>query len=266
LLLLSVPLGVFSLFSAALAFFTIAEPAFAPKRETVTMKSTGSTSSLLALPSVSPNVKGKSDLKSAIQGLRSGLASYVSLFYISSVLFSLATALFNTSFVPAMSAFSITQGVVFGVLLTGTIVQVIAFRFVGAYVVKLPLVTSTVQGCILRSFTYAAIGVAAVITEGPSFVIPALVLYPLAVGVSYAIYITSSSTIMFNIVQNRNPGSGLGVYSAVTGVAAMVGSILSGFISVYLGYYVTFAAAGALAFLAAVVALRLKTAGFGLTP
>jgi len=43
----------------------------------------------------------------------------------------------------------------------------------------------------------------------------------------------------------------LGVYSALVGLATMVGSFISGFVSFYLGYFVTFAVSGILVICAA---------------
>ena len=89
------------------------------------------------------------------------------------------------------------------------------------------------------------------------FAIPALVLYPVAAGVAFAVYYTSSNTMMFTTVQSKSAGAALGVYSAVVGISAMGGSFVSGFISVYTGYYTTFILSGVLLFAAVAVVGRL---------
>ena len=118
--------------------------------------------------------------------------------------------------------------------------------------------TSSVQGLMLRGWSYFAIGVAALLLSWPYVAASALILYPVAGGVAYAIYYTSSNTMMFNTVQGKTAGSSLGVYSAVVGLAAMSGSLVSGFISVYLGYYTTFILAGVILFATVGVVGRLR--------
>jgi TM2 domain-containing membrane protein YozV len=52
--------------------------------------------------------------------------------------------------------------------------------------------------------------------------------------------------MVFNTVAgHRGNGYSLGVYSALVGIATMVGSLISGLASFYLGFGVTFLLAGA---------------------
>jgi len=57
---------------------------------------------------------------------------------------------------------------------------------------------------------------------------------------AYAIYYTSSNTMIFNTLGAKNQGSRLGVYSALVGVATMIGSFVSGYFSFYFGFLATF--------------------------
>lgn len=257
LLLLSIPLSIFSLASAALAVLTISEPPFVLERETLVMRKPSFFSRLLASPVMFLTIPKLSDFRRVFRGLRSGLTNYVPLFYISTVLFYLSSGLFNTSFVPAMASFGISKSGIFAVILAGMVVQTVAFQFAGRYIQTRSLVISTAQGLLLRGFSYAAMGAAAVFASGALFLTPTLVLYPLAAGVAFAVYYTSSNTMVFNTVQKKNPGSSLGVYSAVVGLAATVGSFVSGPISVYSGFYVTFTIAGVLLYAAVFVISRL---------
>ena len=250
LILLSVPLGFFALASAALSVVTISEPAFIFERESVAMRRSSFFSRLLTLPVFFIRAPKASDFTRVFRGLRSSLTSYVPLFYISTILFYLSSGLFNTSFVPAMSAFSLTEVEVFAVILVGMAAQTLAFQWAGPYVSAQSLVTTSAQGLLLRGWSYIVIGAAALLLTGPLFIVPALVMYPVAGGIAFAVYYTSSNTMMFNTVQRKNPGAALGVYSAVVGIATMGGSLASGFISVYLGFYTTFVLAGVLLFAA----------------
>ena len=257
LISLTLPFGVFALASAALSVVTIREPAFTFEKESVALRKSSLFSRLLALPIFFVKVPKASDFTRVFRGLRSSLTSYVPLFYISTVLFYLSSGLFNTSFVPAMSAFSLTEFEIFAVILVGMVTQVLAFQFAGRYVENQSLVTTSAQGLLLRGWTYIIIGAAAWLLTDQLFILPALVMYPVGAGIAFAVYYTSSNTMMFNTIQRKNPGAALGVYSAVVGLAATAGSLASGFISVYVGFYTTFVLAGSLLFAAVWIVARL---------
>ena len=264
LIMLSIPFGVFALASAALSVTTIPEPAFTFERETVALRKSSFFSRLLTHPVFFIKPPKASDFTRVFRGLRSSLTSYVPLFYISTVLFYVSSGLFNTSFVPAMSAFSLTHVETFTVILAGAAVQTLAFQGAGRYVSAQSLVTTSAQGLLARGWSYIVIGAAALLLAGPFFIVPALVMYPIAGGIAFAVYYTSSNTMMFNTVQRKNAGTALGVYSAVVGIATMGGSLASGFISVYLGFYTTFVLAGVLLFVAVGIIAQLpKSPGTG---
>jgi MFS family permease len=257
LIFLFVPLSAFALVSAGMALVLIHEPKFVLERETVALRKPSLISRLRANPVFFPRIPSGSDFRRAFRGLRTGLLSYVPLFYISTILFYLSAGLFNTSLVPAMHFYSMPDQEVFAVILVGMVVQTLAFQRAGEFVSKRSLVRSSAQGLLLRGWSYLAIGIAALLVSGPLFAVSALVFYPLAGGVAYAVYYTSSNTMMFNTVKGRTAGAALGVYSAIVGLATMAGSFVSGFISVYVGYYATFVLAGVTLFATMWVVSRL---------
>jgi MFS family permease len=261
LILLSIPLGTFSLASAVLAFATISEPAFVFERETIVRRRSSFFSRFLALPLMFLSIPGLLDFRRLFRGLRFSLTSYLPLFYISTVFFYLSSGIFNTSLVPALSTFSISTGEVFAVILSGMVAQTLAFQYAGRYFERRSLASGSIQGLLLRGGSYVLFGVFALVAAGPAYVVPALILYPLAAGVAFAAYYISTYTMMFNVVQTENAGSALGVYSAVIGLATLAGSLASGFISVFVGFHVTFISAGLLLFLAAAVVAKLPASG-----
>jgi MFS family permease len=254
---LFVPMGAFALTSSGLALVMIREPEFVLERETVALRKPSLFSRLRANPVFFLGIPSGADFRRAFRGLRSGLTSYLPLFYLSTIIFYISAGLFNTSFVPAMHLFSMPDQEVFAVILVGMVVQTLAFQRSGEFVNRRSLITSSIQGLLLRGWSYVAIGAAALLVSGPLFAASAFLFYPLAGGVAYAVYYTSSNTMMFNTVKAKTAGSALGVYSAVVGLASMAGAFASGFISVYAGYYVTFVIAGVLLFVAMGVVARL---------
>jgi MFS family permease len=219
LIILFVPMGGLAVASSVLALATISEPEFVLERETVALRKPSFFSRLRANPVFFVGMPGRSDFTRAFRGLRSSLTSYVPLFYISTIFFYISSGLFNTSFVPSMHFFSLPDQLVFAVILAGMVVQTLAFQVAGNYISKRSLVSTSVQGLILRGWSYLAIG-AAVILVPASYFVPTLILYPIAGGVAFAIYYTASNTMMFNTVQGKSSGAALGVYSAVVGIAS----------------------------------------------
>lgn len=258
LILLSIPFGALSLVSAVLALVMIREPRFVLERETIVLRRPSFFSRLLALPLMFLSIPNVSDFKRAFRGLRYGVTSYIPLLYISIICFYLSSGIFNTSYVPAMSRFSLTNEEIFGVILSGMIVQTIAFQYIGRYIGRRSLAAVTTAGLLLRTISYLGSGIFAFVLAQHLYVVPALVLYPLGAGIAYAVYYTASNTMIFNSVKG-NPGSTLGVYSAIVGTATFVGSILSGFISIYLGFYATFVIGGLLLIPAIGITLRLRS-------
>lgn len=250
LILLFIPMGVLSMLSTILSLAMISEPAFVLERETVVRRRPSFFSRLLTNPIFFLFFPSASDFRRAFRGLRSSLTRQVPLFYISTVLFYASSGLFNTSFIPAMHVFSMPDQQVFGVILAGMAVQTLAFRGAGRFIGARSLISTSIQGLMLRGWSYVGIGAAALFLTGPVFMVPALLLYPLAGGIAFAIYYTSANTMMFTTVQSKSAGAALGVYSAVVGISAMVGALVSGFISVELGYSSTFIISGILLFAA----------------
>ncbi|HEV2137623.1 MAG TPA: hypothetical protein VGR53_02145 [Nitrososphaerales archaeon] len=257
LTLLFIPLGVFGLVSAGLAVSLIPDSHVVFERENVALRRPSLFSRLLANPVFFISVPRLSDFRRAFRGLRSSLTSYVPLFYVSTILFYFSSGLFNTSFVPSMQNVGISGQGVFAVILAGMVVQTLTFQGAGKFIGSRPLVATSIQGLFLRGLSYAALGASTLLVASPLFIGPAIVFYPLASGIAFALYYTSSNTMMFNTVQGKRPGAALGVYSAVVGIAAMAGSLISGFISVYLGFYTTFVLAGALLFAAVAVVTQI---------
>jgi MFS family permease len=117
IVLLAIPLGLCAMASAVLALVSIKEPGLLLERETIVRRQQSFSSWLLSIPLQFLKVPRLVDFRRVFRGLRFELTSYVPLFYISTVLFYLSSGIFNTSFVPALSAASLTDGQGFAVKL-----------------------------------------------------------------------------------------------------------------------------------------------------
>ncbi|MCW1301737.1 MAG: hypothetical protein OH316_01205, partial [Candidatus Parvarchaeota archaeon] len=63
----------------------------------------------------------------------------------------------------------------------------------------------------------------------------------LVAGIGYAFWNVSASVIMYVNIAGKSEAHYIGLWSAVIGFSGVVGSFLSGFISFYSGYMLTFA-------------------------
>jgi len=243
--LLVLPLSALSLASAVLSVVMIREPSIAFEREFIVMQRRSLQQRLLAIPLVFLRLPNLVDFKSVFKGLRSTLTRQLPLLYLSIFVFYVASGLFNTSFIPSLRAAGLSASEVFLVSMLAMVAQTASFYFAGPYVEKRDLRKTAVAGLLVRLACYAAIGVLVGFTRGLSYLGGTLVLYPIAGGLAFAIYYTSSNTMIFNTLGAKNQGSRLGVYSALVGVATMVGSFVSGYFSFYFGFLATFVLAAA---------------------
>jgi MFS family permease len=248
---LTLPLGFLSLVSSVLSLLMLKDPVITFERETMVKARQSFFTRLLSLPTLFLSIPHISDFKRVFRGLRYGLTSYLPLLYISIVCFYLSSGLFNASFVPALSSHNLSQQEIFGITLAGMAVQTVSFQFAGKYIASRSLSVSAIQGLVLRGSSYTIIGISSFLFTNT--IVPASIFYPLAAGVGFAIYYTASNVMIFNSLQHKNPGSNLGVYSAIVGIANTVGSTLSGFLSAYFGFESTFILSGFLLGLSAYI-------------
>ena len=241
--LLVIVLGALSLVSAGLSVQMIKEPVTVFERSMIVMISQSFYQMLLALPLLFLKIPKVMDFRRVFRSVKFGLTREPALIYLSIGAFYFASGLFNTSLVPSLFAARVSNSQVFAVSLVGMIVQTLSFNYLGKRIRETVIRRTAVQGLLLRAFSYAGFAIAVLYLAGLRYLGAALFFYPLGAGIAYAYYYAASNVMVFNTLGRTNQGSSLGVYSAVVGMATMVGSFISGLISFYVGYYATFIAA-----------------------
>ena len=235
-----VALAILSLISAGLSVLMISEPKVIFERKMITLTRSSFFLRLKLIPYFFLKIPRLNDFRRVFILLKCELTRHVPLLYLSIFAFYLGTGIFNTSIVPSLHAKHASNLLIFLVTTVAMVVQMVSFRFAGPYTEKKAPAKAAVTSLILRSICYGLLGVSVYLIAGVWFLAPVLILYPLAAGVAYSIYFTASNTMVFNALGQTNQGSSLGVYSALVAVATMVGSLVSGFFSFYLGFYTTF--------------------------
>jgi hypothetical protein len=237
---LVVPLSLLATISAFLGLAWIKEPPVSFEPEMVTLQKRSFFQRVLALPLVFLRIPRLADFDSVFKGLRFSLTRQLPVLYLSIFVFYVASGIFNTSLTPSLIRASLTKSDVFLVSLAGMIVQTAAFYFAGPYIERRTLRTTAIAGLTLRSLCYGLIGVTTIFLTGLPYFGTTLILYPLAAGLGFAAYYTASNTMIFNTLGQKGQGSRLGVYSALVGVGATLGSLISGFTSFFFGFTITF--------------------------
>ncbi len=156
-------------------------------------------------------------------------------------LFDVGLYLFNTSYIPYLSAHSISFSNIFLVSILNGVAQLGVYAAVISFIRKINLGTSYLASNIIRVGGYLL----AVI---PALAIPIYFLafnmvgYAVA-GVGYAIWNMASSVILYTQIRDLGRGHYIGVWVAILGASAVVGAFLSGVLSSDFGYIATFSAA-----------------------
>ncbi len=258
LVYLVVPLAVLSVISAGLSVLMIKEPSVIFEREVMVMSKPSFFHRLKVLPFLFLRVPRLSDFKRFFRDIKYELTRYVPILYFSIFMFYFASGIFNTSIVPSLQANSVSSFLIFLVTTIVMIVQIISFKYAGPYIERKSPVKAAVGGLVLRSAGYGLMGLSLFLFSGWGFLASILIFYSLAGGIAYSVYYTASNTMVFNALGKSRQGSSLGVYSALVGVATMVGSLVSGFTSFFLGFSATFIIAALCLVIAAWLASLLK--------
>ena len=237
---LVIPLAVLSVISAALSVLMIKEPNVMFERQAIAMNKPSFFHRILAVPFFFIRTPRLNDFKRVFRNIKFELTRQAPILYFSIFLFYLASGIFNTSLVPSLQANNVSSFLIFLATTVGLVVQIISFRYAGPYTDKKSPVKAAVGGLVLRSAGYGLLGVSLYIISGVRFLVPVLILYPLAAGFAYSVYYTASNTMVFNTLRGGRQGASLGVYSALVGVATLLGSLISGFTSFFLGFSITF--------------------------
>ena len=169
------------------------------------------------------------------------------LIFLASLLFNLSANLFNISYTPYLYSLGLTASSIFLVNFANNLAQGFSFPASGNLTSRLGPDRLVQRATYVRSVGYLAVAgfTFAPMAAGVAYGANALAFGVL--GAAIAFYSTSSSIILFRALRGRDAGSLLGVNSALGGLAAVAGAVLSGVLSFLGSYRLTFlVSAGAL--------------------
>lgn len=186
--------------------------------------------------------------RKAAHWMRTEATHDVPLILVASFLFNFAANLFNTSYTPFLEFLGLGAGGIFLVNLANNAAQTVALPFSASASEGRKAETSVVSSSWLRASGYAGVLVFATLiplgllsahTNHNDYLLVNVGFYAL-LGLAVAFYSTSSSLLLFRSLEGRSIGSYLGANSALGGLAAVLGSGLSGVITSHFGFAFTF--------------------------
>lgn len=238
--------GGFSGISVILAAKYLVEPKFALERKVVALTQESLVAKLRTVSMIFITMPSLEDIKSFSKLMRSVLTRYLPLLYLSFFLFFTAANLFFTSYTPFLKSRQMDDSGVFIIFSILFILQAAIYPITGRACGRFGEARVALSALWLRTVGFLA-GVAAVVLMlRNSALLIASVASIAMVGTAFAFYNTSSSVLLFRSLAAGKQGELLGVYSALSGIAAFVGAIVSGYLSFHFGYGATFVVAALL--------------------
>ncbi len=159
-------------------------------------------------------------------------------------LFNLSSNLFNISYTPYLYSIGIGTASIFLVNLGNNVAQGVAYPVSGGLTTRAGPDWLVQRSTYVRAIGYLAVAALAFgsIRAGAGLSLN-LVAYA-GMGAAIALYSTASSTILFRTVEGRDAGRLLGLNSALGGLAAVGGAVLSGLLAVSGSYRAVFVVSG----------------------
>ena len=169
------------------------------------------------------------------------------LIFAASLLFNLSSNLFNISYTPYLYSLGLTASAIFLVNFSNNLAQAFSFPASGNLSSRVGADRLVQRSSYVRSLGYLAVAGFTFVPMVTGAAYGANAIAFAVLGAAIAFYSTSSSLILFRALRGRDAGSLLGVNSALGGLAAVGGAVLSGVLSVVGSYRLTFlVAAGSL--------------------
>ncbi len=239
--------AIFSIISVILATKFLVEPAFPLERKMVALTQESLVAKLRTVSMIFITIPSLEDIKSLGKMMRSAFTRQLPLLYLSFFLWFMAAYLFFTPYTPFLKGQEVEDSGVFTIWSVLFILEALVFLITGRACGRYGERRVAISSLLVRVVGFSS-GIATVVLMlRSSTLMIASMLVTAVTGTAYALYTTSSSILLFRSLPAGKQGELLGLYSALTGIAAFVGAIASGYLSLRFGYGVTFSMATVLA-------------------
>ncbi len=235
--------AIFSGISVILAARYLPEPEFPLERKVVALTQDSFVTKLRTVTMIFITIPSLEDIRSFWRMMRNVFARYLPLLYLSFFLFYAALNLFFTSYTPFLKSRQMDDTGVFMIFSTLYILQAAVYPITARACNRYGEDRVAVSAVWLRIAGFLAASTTVVFMFRNSTLTMTSMMSIAMIGTAFAFYNTSSSVLLFRSLAAGKQGELLGIYSALTGIAAFVGAIISGYLSYHLGYGATFVTA-----------------------
>lgn len=184
-------------------------------------------------------------LTTAYKTVRASMQESLARMFLASFLFVLGSSFLGASYVPFLSVSKASYNVIFGVTLANTTAQIVTYRFMENFRSRLGDVRIGSYSTMLTCICFALVAASASFLRDEGLIILNLIVY-LGVGLGVALWNAFNSATVLSQLSPESQGGTIGVFSALNSFGTVIGSILSGVSSLYVGYWFTFFVASGL--------------------
>lgn len=229
----------FSGLMLAISVLIVRDPQMTLERRNVAFNAEALITRLVQLPVILIRVPKAGDFKSLLKEARNAMTRDIPIIMVTSALFYLAANLFFTSYTPFLKANNLSYLEIVGLDLFITVINALASMPRFSRLSKKGDPGTIIEFLSLRAIAFLLGAVASLYFTGHPVFYVTLLLY-LLIGMAYTNFAIGVNTMLYRFLPEGRQGGTLGVYSALNSVAMFAGSLVSGSLSFYYGYAVTF--------------------------
>ena len=233
-----IPVG-FSTILLVLSLVLVKDSKTTTERQAIAFNPDALIARLTHLPVLLLKTPKVDDLKGLVRDARSAVSRDIPLIMVTNALFFLGANLFFTSYTPFLKANNLSYLEITGLSIFITCINGLAStqRFSG--VSKKGDPGMIVEFLSLRAMAFLFAAIESLYFFGHDVLYVTLLLY-LLIGMAYTNITIGMNALLYRFLPKEGQGGTLGVYSAINSVAMFLGSFLSGNISFFFGYSLTF--------------------------
>lgn len=165
--------------------------------------------------------------------------------FFSMFFFFMSLSLFFTPFTPYLKLNDVSDSGVFFFSFVTNCMSVGGWVYSGRLASRHGEKRTAMISMLGRALSMIGMGAVALLVSGFHVLFGAVILASI-ISVCFSLANAPISTMLYNSIDSHRRGEYLGLYSALTSIGVLIGSIISGYISLQFGYAITFLAAGVL--------------------
>ncbi|MEM0272772.1 MAG: hypothetical protein QW514_09555 [Thermoprotei archaeon] len=170
---------------------------------------------------------------------RSAFTRPTPILYITMLVFNLGSGIFNTAFNPSLYVRRVSESLVFAVNIFSLLIQGFTMRRSGDLIPEGSEDKGAQRGLVYRAAGYLGTAASVGFLVSIPLAVTSALCFALAGGYAYSLVYVSLTMLVFKTLPPTRKGGLLGVVSALSGIGAFAGSLLSGVLAESVGYTLT---------------------------